>query len=79
MSRKAISLVTLKEVVDDLGPVFTTKDVSEKPRMKEAHLDLKDHPNYHGFVGGALSDHRALLKIDKIGYKRERGSLWKKI
>jgi hypothetical protein len=66
MSRKAISLYALKEVVADLGKVFTTKDVSEDTRMKQAHLNIVDHKQYHGFVGGALSDHRAQLEIDEI-------------
>jgi len=79
MSRLAISLYALKEVVADLGPIFATKDVSEDPRMKNAHLNLVDHPQYHGFVGGALSDHRAQLKIDIVGKDPKRGIRWKKI
>jgi len=79
MSRKAISLYALIEVVADLGQVFTTKDVSEDFRMKQAHLNLVDHQQYHGFVGGALSDHRAQLEIDEIKKHTPRGSRWKKI
>jgi len=79
MSRKAISLYALKEVVADLGQVFTTKDVSEDIRMKQAHPNLKDHTHYHSFVGGALSDHRAQLEIDEIKKNTSRGSRWKKI
>jgi hypothetical protein len=79
MSRKAISLYVLKEVVADLGPVFTTKDVSEDIRMKQAHQNLVDHPQFHGFVGGALSDHRAQLEIDEIKKHTPRGSCWKKV
>jgi hypothetical protein len=66
MSRKDISLYTLKEVVAGLGQVFTTKDVSEDFRMRKAHPNLVDHRQYHGFVGGALSNHRAQLEIDEI-------------
>ncbi|MDO9545665.1 MAG: hypothetical protein Q7J07_02810 [Pelolinea sp.] len=79
MSRKDILLDKLKEVVADLGQVFTTKDVSEDIRMKQAHPNLKDQRNYHAFVGGALSDHRAQLEIDEIGKSASRGSRWKKI
>jgi hypothetical protein len=79
MSRKIILLHVLKEVVADLGEVFTTKDVSEDIRMKQAHLNLVDHQQYHGFVGGALSDHRAQLEIDEIKKHTPRGSQWKKI
>ncbi len=79
MGRKDISLHVLKEVVADLGPVFTTKDVSEDARMKKAHVDLVDHSHYHAFVGGALSDYRAQLKIDEIRKRTPRGSQWKKI
>ena len=79
MGRKDISLYTLKEVVAGLGQVFTTKDVSEDIRMKQAHLNLKDHKHYHAFVGGALSDHRAQLEIDEIEKNTSRGSRWKKI
>ena len=79
MGRKDISLHVLKEVVADLGPVFTTKDVSEDARMKKPHVDLVDHSHYHAFVGGALSDYRAQLKIDEIRKRTPRGSQWKKI
>ncbi len=79
MSRKAILLDVLKEVVADLGQVFVTKDVSEDIRMKQAHLNLIDNIQYHGFVGGALSDHRAQLEIDEIKKHTSRGSRWKKI
>ena len=79
MSRKDISLYILKEVVAGLGQVFTTKDVSEDIRMKQAHPNLVDHQQYHGFVGGALSDHRAQLEIDEIKKNTPRGSRWKKI
>jgi hypothetical protein len=79
MGRKTISLYPLKEVVADLGQVFTTKDVSEDIRMKQAYPNLIDHKQYHGFVGGALSDHRAQLEIDEIKKHTPRGSRWKKI
>ena len=79
MSRKSILLYALREVVADLGQVFTTKDVSEDIRMKQAHPNLKDHQQYHAFVGGALSDHRAQLEIDEIKKNTPRGSHWKKI
>ena len=79
MSRKEISLHVLKEVVADLGPVFTTKDVSEDARMKKTHFYLVDHSHYHAFVGGALSDYRAQLKIDDIGKDSKRGTRWKRI
>lgn len=79
MSRKEISLHVLKEVVADLGTVFTTKDVSEDARMKNAHSSLVNHSHYHAFVGGALSDYRAQLKIDEIRKGTPRGSQWKKI
>lgn len=79
MSRKDISLHALKEVVADLGPVFTTKDASEDARMKNAHSYLVNHSHYHAFVGGALSDYRSQLKIDDIGKDSKRGTRWKKI
>ena len=79
MGRNDISLYTLREVVNSLGQTFTTKDVSEDIRMKQAHPNLKDHTHYHAFVGGALSDHRSELKIDEIQKNTSRGSRWKKI
>jgi hypothetical protein len=79
MGRKDISLYPLQEVVADLGQVFTTKDVSEDDRMKQAYPNLRNHTHYHAFVGGALSDHRAQLEIDEIGKSASRGSRWKKI
>ena len=42
MSRKAISVRVLKKVVKDCGEVFTTKDVSEDPRVMQAHRKLAD-------------------------------------
>lgn len=79
MGRKDISLYPLKEVVADLGQVFTTKDVSEDIRMIKAYPNLTDHKHYHGFVGGALSEHRAQLEINEIKKNTPRGSLWTKI
>ena len=78
MSRLKISLYSLRQVVDDLGPEFRTKDVSEDPRMVAAHLDLADRRNYHSFVGGALSDHDSELGIRKTDDRTERGVKWKK-
>jgi len=79
MSRKAVSVHVMKEVIADLGRTFTTKDVSEDPRMLAAHRHLTDHSHYHAFVGGALSDHRARLGIDEIQKRTKRGSRWQKI
>ncbi len=78
MSRLDISLYALKQAVDDLDQVFYTKDVSEDPRMTAAHLGLVDHSHYHAFVGGALSDHKVALGIQKIGDNPNRGAMWKK-
>jgi hypothetical protein len=47
--------------------------------MLTAHRHLTDRRNYHSFVGGALSDHRAVLGIDKIDKTPDRGFRWKKI
>ena len=79
MSRKDVSVRVMKEVIADLGRVFTTKDVSEDRRMLTAHRHLTDHSHYHAFVGGALSDHRAVLGIDEIQKRTKRGSRWQKI
>ena len=78
MSYEDIKIRVLREVVADLGPTFVTKDVSEDPRMVQAHLDLVDHSLYHAFVGRALSIHRVILEIDEIQKGTKRGSRWKK-
>ena len=78
MSRKAISVRVLKRVVKDIGDVFTTKDVSEDPRVMNAHRKLVKHSHYHAFVGGALSDHRDKLGIKEIQKGTRRGSRWQK-
>ena len=78
MSRKAISVRVLKRVVKDSGDVFTTKDVSEDPRVMNAHRKLVKHSHYHAFVGGALSDHRDKLGIKEIQKGTRRGSRWQK-
>ena len=78
MSRKAISVRVLKRVVKDVGDVFTTKDVSEDPRVMQAHRKLAKHSHYHAFVGGALSDHRDKLGIKEIQKGTRRGSRWQK-
>lgn len=64
MSRKNIDFSTLKEVVNDMGKVFTTKDVSEDPRTKAANQEYVYHSHYHVFVGGALSDHLLLTSVE---------------
>ena len=78
MSRKAISVRVLKQVVKDSGDVFTTKDVSEDPRVMNAHRKLVKHSQYHAFVGGALSDHRDKLGIKEVQKRTPRGSRWQK-
>lgn len=78
MSRKLISVRVLKQVVKDMGDVFTTKDVSEDPRVMNAHRKLANHSHYHAFVGGALSDHRRELGIDELQKRTPRGSRWGK-
>lgn len=78
MSRKAISVRVLKKVVKDRGDVFTTKDVSEDPRVMKAHRKLVKHSHYHAFVGGALSDHRDQLGIKEVQKGTSRGSRWQK-
>ncbi|NLJ39668.1 MAG: hypothetical protein GX432_13050 [Candidatus Atribacteria bacterium] len=78
MGRQDIQFNVLKKVVDDLGPVFTTRDVSEDSRMKIAHFDLVDSTQYHAFVGGALSDNRVELGIEEIKKATARGSRWQK-
>lgn len=79
MGSNDILLDELKEVVAGLGQVFTTRDVSEDIRMKQAHPNLTGHSHYHAFVGRALSVHRAQLEIDEDGKSASRGSRWKKI
>ena len=79
MSRNDVSVHVMREVIADLDDVFTTKDVSEDPRMLTAHRHLTDRRNYHSFVGGALSDNRAVLGIDKIDKTPNRGVRWQKI
>jgi hypothetical protein len=78
VSRKLISARVLKVVVKDMGDVFTTKDVSEDPRVMNAHPRLVKHSHYHAFVGGALSDHRRELGIDEFQKRTPRGSRWEK-
>jgi hypothetical protein len=79
MSRNDVSVHVMREVIANLDEIFTTKDVSEDPRMLTAHRHLTDRRNYHSFVGGALSDHRAVLGIDKIPGRTDRGFRWQKI
>ena len=79
MSYTDISFYTLKQVVADLGTIFSTYDVVEDPRMTKAHLNLVGDSSYPGFVGRALSAYRAQLKIDKTGRQSSRGTEWKKI
>ena len=78
MSRKNINFKTLRKVVNDLGETFTTRDVSEDPRTKKVNQKYLYHSQYHAFVGGALSDHRAELNIIEIQKGTSRGSRWKK-
>lgn len=79
MSRKAIRVDVLKKVVADQGRTFSTRDVSEDNRVRLAHAVLVEHGLYHGFVGGALSDHRIALGIVEIQKNTSRGSRWEKL
>lgn len=78
MSRKSIREDVLKQVVEDANDEFTTKDISEDDRVAAAHPELVSHTHYHAFVGGALSDHRVMLKIVEVRKDTARGSRWRK-
>ncbi len=78
MSRKSIRFEVLATVVADMKRTFVTKDVSEDERMRKAHPGLLSNRQYHGFVGGALSDNRRALAIDEIRKATSRGSRWER-
>jgi hypothetical protein len=69
MSRKLIRREVLKQVVAQAEPLLVTRDISEDERVRRAHPGLVTHSYYHAFVGGALSDHRIFLGIERF----ERG------
>ena len=78
MSRKLVRADILLQVVADQDRVFSTRDVSEDDRVRQAHPALTRHSLYHAFIGGALSDHRDALGIEEIRKSTSRGSLWEK-
>lgn len=78
MGRNDIQPDVLRAALDKLPDVFTTKDVSEQPAVRDAHPAEASHSHYHAFVGGALSDHRSWLGIDEIAKATARGSRWRK-
>ena len=78
MSRRAIRLEVLRDVVADAGSVFATRDISDDARVRNAHPQLAEHRNYHAFVGGALSDHHLSLNIVEVQESTPRGSQWRK-
>lgn len=78
MSKNAIGVEVLKQVIADADALFATKDISEDERLRHAHPELAGHRNYHAFVGGALSDHRVALGIVEVRKSTSRGSRWQK-
>lgn len=78
MSRHEIQIDILADVVADMERGFTTRDVSEDVRLRQAHPELGGHRQYHAFVGGALSEHRVLLGIVEERKATSRGSRWEK-
>ncbi len=78
MSRKLIQSTVLMPVVEQAPVVFTTKDISEDRRIRDAYPELVGHRNYHAFVGGALSDNHANLGIRKERTTARRGMRWRK-
>ena len=79
MGRSDIKVLVMKEVIDDLGQEFSTKDVSEDKRMIAAHPFEVRHSHYHAFVGGAISDNRGIFNVKEVKKKTGRGSIWRKI
>jgi hypothetical protein len=77
-SLQDIDVEVLRALVSGQRRSFATKDVSEDERMRAAHPSLTDHPNYHAFVGRALSLHRDLLGLDELRKGSSRGSIWEK-
>jgi hypothetical protein len=73
-----VDAALLARVVTSQRRTFATKDVSEDPRMKAGHPALTGHPNYHAFIGRALSIHRESLGIDELRKGSNRGSIWEK-
>lgn len=78
MSRESIRLDALRMVVEDAERLFTTKDISEDERIRNAHPELVNHRNYHAFVGGALSDNHVTLGIVEVKKATSRGSRWQR-
>jgi hypothetical protein len=80
MSWKDVDEAVLARVVAELPSEFDTWAVSRDPRVRDAHPELKDHPNYHAFIGKALSMQRGggvLPPLRKAG-RRDGAQLWEK-
>jgi hypothetical protein len=68
------------KVIEQMGEVFHTKDISEHQFMINAHPGLVKHPQYHAFVGKflkhRLKDNKGSPLLTELESGGNRGSLW---
>lgn len=79
MSWKLIDEKELSKAVSVLKGDFVTRDVSDQPALRGAHVALASHSHWHAFVGRALSVHHVRLGIAISGGRTDRGVHWRRV
>ncbi len=68
----------VRVALGDVGPVFQTKDLSERRVMHDAHSPIE--PSYHSLVGRYLSRNRAELQLELARADAgKKGACWRKL
>jgi len=75
MSWTQIRKDVLLAAIAELGDTFTTKDVSEHPRMLDAHPVLSKDARYDALVRACLAQ---LSQIESAGRRSARGEVWRR-
>lgn len=75
MSWTQIRKDVLLAAIADLGDTFATKDVSEHPRMLDAHPVLSKDAQYDALVRACLAQ---LSHVESAGRRSTRGEVWRR-
>jgi hypothetical protein len=68
----------IRDRIAELGPSFTTKDVSGDPTVMSRHGSFAAHSHYHAMVGRFLSSNMGSLGIRKAAKSPSGGQRWEK-
>ena len=68
----------MESVVNDLPEEFNTVDVSDHPRMLEAHQRVVEHRNYRAFVGKLLKNSERGLGLEQTTPDGQSPAWWRR-